>query len=296
MRANLHIHSVRSDGTLKPREVAQTAAGAGLEAAALTDHDTLGGVPEFLEEARRLGLAAWPGAEIDVADRPSGFRGEVLAYFPGGEYGAAGKLLAEVAERRRGRARSWMSRVPEVFSRPDLSYEGLLAFKAETLGEGADGGYCLAKTDLYLYLKARGALPPSAEYREFRKAYLDTGLLPGGKYRKPELSAVVETVRSDGGVCVLPHPGHEFGDSLRRMEGDPGRLRRLLERMREVGVRGVELYYYPAGDTEGINRLVARTAAEAGLFLTWGSDCHGPGSGKDTIRDFSGDFPGWPER
>ena len=297
MRANLHLHSLRSDGTLRPAGVAEAAAAVGLEAAALTDHDTLGGVPEFLETAGSLGLAAWPGVEIDVADRESGYRSEILAYFPEGRYEATRALLTGVAGRRRERARSWMTRAPEVFFLPDLSYEDLVRFKTGDLGDdGRDGEYSLGKTDLFRYLKSRKALPAASEYREFKKAYFETDLLPSGSYRKTELEKAVRTVLADGGYCVVPHPGHEFGDSLAGMQRDEKRLRSLLLRMKSLGVRGLEVYHYGNADSEGLNRLAARAALSLGFFLTCGSDCHGPGSVKYTIRDFREDFAGWPER
>lgn len=296
MRANLHLHSRFSDGSLPPAAVADAAAAVGLEAAALTDHDTLGGVREFLDRAAFHGLAAWPGVEIDVADRKTGYRSEILAYFPGGLCEGTRALLAEVLERRRERARLWMTRAPRVFFREDLGYEDLLRFKTGLLdGGGPEGEVSLSKTDLFEYLKNRGVLGPAAEYREFRKAWFDTELLPSGSYRKSDLAEVVRTVRSDGGICVLPHPGHEFGDSVSELSRERKRFRSLLGRMRDLGVRGVEIYHYGNADSEEINRIVAEEARDLGFFLTFGSDCHGPGSAKYTIRDFRGDFPGWPE-
>lgn len=297
MRANLHLHSRFSDGSLPPAAVADAAAAVGLAAAALTDHDTLGGVPEFLRRAEALGLRAWPAVEIDVADRKTGYRSEILAYFPGGRCEGTRELLAEVLERRRERARLWMSRAPRVFFREDLSYEDLIRFKTDKLdGCGPEGDFSLSKTDLFEYLKNRGVLGPAAEYREFRKAWFDTELLPSGSYRKTDLAAAVRTVRSDGGFCVLPHPGHEFGDSLSELSRERKRFRSLLVRMRDLGVRGLEIYHYGNADSEVINRIAAEEARDLGFFLTFGSDCHGPGSVKYTIRDFHGDFPGWPDK
>ena len=295
MRANLHLHSLRSDGTTSPACVAQAAAAVGLEAAALTDHDTMGGVPEFLNAARSLGLAAWPGAEIDVVDTVSGYKGEILAYFPKGRYDATGKLLFRVCALRRLRTQAWMKKAPAVFSRADLSFADLVRFKTGGLGASDIDGYSLGKTDLFRYLKSKGALSPTLEYKDFKKAYFDTGVLPNGKYRKPELAEVVDTVRSDGGICVLPHPGHEFEDSLAELRKDKQVLLSLLARLRKLGVRGVELYHYRNKDSDDINRVMGEAARDLGFFVTYGSDCHGPGSVKYTIRDFHGDFAGWPE-
>jgi hypothetical protein len=68
----------------------------------------------------------------------------------------------------------------------------------------------------------------------------------------------------------------------------------MLEYFKGCGVGGVELYWYRKAEGAEINELVAREAGRLGLFLTYGSDCHGPGSGKHTLGDFSGDFAGFP--
>jgi hypothetical protein len=61
-----------------------------------------------------------------------------------------------------------------------------------------------------------------------------------------------------------------------------------------IGAEGVELYHYRCADSDKLNRAIKKEAKAMGFFFTYGSDCHGPGSGKDTIADFAGDFAGWP--
>ena len=61
---DLHCHSTASDGTLSPTEVVELAVSSGLSALALTDHDTIGGVAEAAEAARKAGLDFMPGIEI----------------------------------------------------------------------------------------------------------------------------------------------------------------------------------------------------------------------------------------
>ena len=61
---DLHTHSTCSDGSSKPDELASEAAAAGLSAIALTDHDTVAGIPLFLEGSAAAGVLGVPGVEI----------------------------------------------------------------------------------------------------------------------------------------------------------------------------------------------------------------------------------------
>jgi len=104
---------------------------------------------------------------------------------------------------------------------------------------------------------------------------------------------VAEAVSADGGVLVVPHVGHEFDDSLAAMRAGTKRLDALLSRFKDLGVDGVELYYYRNKDRDAINALVAERCRRFGFFHTYGSDCHGPDSNKNGLGSFYGDFPGF---
>ena len=66
MPTDLHLHSTHSDGTLTPAEIVAKAKLLGLTAVALTDHNTVSGVPAFLEEAHRHGVTAVAGTELST--------------------------------------------------------------------------------------------------------------------------------------------------------------------------------------------------------------------------------------
>src|SRR5437879_1292779 len=76
---DLHVHSTASDGELPPEQVVARAAAVGLTALALTDHDTVAGVPAAIAAGRRLGLRVVGGCEFSVA-APWGEM-HVLGYF-----------------------------------------------------------------------------------------------------------------------------------------------------------------------------------------------------------------------
>ncbi len=62
--ADLHLHTRYSDGSFTPRELVQHAARLGFTAIAITDHDTINGIPEALAAGKELGVEVIPGVEI----------------------------------------------------------------------------------------------------------------------------------------------------------------------------------------------------------------------------------------
>lgn len=66
---DLHTHSTFSDGTCSPSELVNKAVSCGLQAIALTDHDTVEGIPDFLEAAKDMAIEAIPGTELSVGFR-----------------------------------------------------------------------------------------------------------------------------------------------------------------------------------------------------------------------------------
>jgi len=296
MKANLHLHSRYSDGTVWPDELAAEAAAQGLELAALTDHDNLNGTEEFAAACAERGVMSLPACEIDCIIPEIGYRSELLAYFPGGRCEAMRAFLADVLDARKARISALSENAAAFFGRPELSFERLVARKVEGRTESADPSlFSYTMVDLFSFLKAEGAIEAAFGYRDFLKAYIDTGKISGAKMAKPGVSAIVEAARADGGLVVVPHPGHQFNDDPARLLGEERRLARMLSFFKEAGVSGVELYWYGDGKTsEAMNAIVRRNADALGLLTTYGSDCHGPGSGKYTIEKFSGDFAGFP--
>lgn len=288
VKADLHLHSRYSDGRLWPAEIAGRAKAAGLELAALTDHDSMEGVPEFLAAAARLGLGAVAAAEVDCVAPEVGFRGgEVLLYFPKGQWSATAAFLRGRLEERRARMERLVARAQELYGAGAPTWGELEAFKTG----GADpGGRLLAYAviDLFECLKARGALPAGADYRTFKARLVD-----GQEQAKPHARDVLSLAREEGGFAVLAHPGYLLGPSPAPSAEGAARLGSLLRALASWGLWGVELYHYQGFDTPGLNGLVRAAAAPLGLRFTWGSDCHGPGSPAHRLGSFFGDFEGF---
>ena len=296
MKANLHLHSRFSDGTDWPVDIVRRAAEAGLKHIALTDHDTLAGTEEFASEAARVGLATTVGVEIDCREPSIGYKSELLAYFPGGNFTNTEAFLADICRDRLDIARKAIESASRLFPAADIDFGNLLARKRADRSQLPPERFSFNKVDVFVFLKAAGAIRGELEYRAFKKTYFDSKILIGKSHDKPSCAEVARVVRSDGGFLVVPHLGHEFGDSAASMERERKRMAAMLDYFQAIGIAGLELYWYRNGVTKAVNRVVRREAEARGLFCTFGSDCHGPLSGKETLADFSGAFAGFPRK
>jgi hypothetical protein len=297
LRADMHIHSRYSDGSLWPAEIVARASDE-IQVLCLTDHDTMGGVPEFLEATKAKGISAWPAVEIDCVDQKLGYKSEVLAYFPEGRYRATETLVSVYRKIRNDRINEVFERAKTLFHKPGLDFgqvlESRISGRPDTTVMLDPTALRFAKTDVFFALLKAGVLPPGTDYREFRKAYFDTGLFADIKVTRPTVEEIAGAVKEDGGHMVIPHLGHEFGDNPQRLATELPRLQRWLKRFMKLGIRGMELYRYRNGASEALNELIRREALALGYFFTHGSDCHGPGSGKDSEGRFWDSFDGFP--
>ena len=147
------------------------------------------------------------------------------------------------------------------------------------------------KPDLWKYFLATDTIPPDRSLEQFKATYfpkkdpareedpVSGGFLAYADDDKSDLREITQLIQQDGGFAVLPHPGHW----CRGTHGSPEDLETLLEYCASVGVWGVEQYYY-IDPAEDINALVREISPRLDLHLTFGTDCHGPGSRQDTLE------------
>ncbi|HOV93950.1 MAG TPA: PHP domain-containing protein [Spirochaetales bacterium] len=284
MKANLHLHSRFSDGSLFPWQIAQSAALLGIEAAALTDHDTMGGSEAFVEECGRLGLTGVTGCEMDVVEPSIDYRSELLGYFPGRaarDCWSTNVLLSQAQRERKKRIEYYLYWAQVIFKRPDLTYDDLLrarivrgygvyengAVHANAARVDAEAGpdvdmdvddpsqdpqkdpkrydgLSWSKVDLFLYLRSKGLVPQSETYRKFKKEWFVPGRFPKYRLAKPRVEDVVSAVHKDDGFVVVPHFGHLWNDEIDDMKRDIAHFDALLSYFRRSGVDGIELYWY----------------------------------------------------
>ena len=246
---DLHTHSVFSDGTDTPARLIELAAEAGLSAVALCDHNTVAGLPDFLEAAKDSAVEAVPGVEIstDYADKEL----HILALFVQPQHYAA--VTALLAEGDRRKEQSNIDLVAALNAAGyALSYEQI---KAKT-PQGHINRAHIAAEMLEL------------GYVESVQAAFRTLLSPKhGLYHPPKRIDAYDAIRfikSIGAVAVLAHPFLSMDEQL---------LRAFLPRAVEAGLDAMEVFY--SKYTEETTLVAVKIAEEYGILPSGGSDYHG---------------------
>jgi hypothetical protein len=254
MRIDLHTHSTASDGTDSPAELMAAAVGAGLDAIALTDHDTVAGWDEAAA-ARPAGLALVRGVELSCeGPATDGGRATVhlLAYLIDPR---APELVAEQA-RMRGNRRRRLHEMA-VRMRADglpVDPDAVLAAVPETASAG--------RPHLARALLAAGVVSSVSD--AFHRYLHNGGRYYLGKQDMP-LAAAVRLVAAAGGVPVLAH-------CRARRRGRIIGLETIVELV-DDGLAGLEVDHT---DHEEADRVELRALAERhGLLATGSSDYHG---------------------
>jgi predicted metal-dependent phosphoesterase TrpH len=249
---DLHIHSTASDGELPPEAVVGRAAAAGVAAMALTDHDTLAGVPAAIAAGERVGIRVIGGCEFSVA-APWGEM-HVLGYFlPPGTVALEDFLVRCRADRER-RGRAMVERLHRL---------GIGVSDADVLAE-AEGG-AVGRPHVARALLRHGHV---ASVGEAFDRYLGRGRPAFVEKSLPTFADVAELVHRVGGVVSAAH--------LK----DRG-TRSLLVHFKQVGLDAVETRH-PSHDPDVRARLT-EFALDLGLQRTGGSDWHGDPVGDEGL-------------
>ena len=248
-RCDLHTHSIYSDGTYTPAELIVEAERVGLSAIALTDHNTVSGLPQFLEAARESSVEAIPGIEIstDYGDRELHILG---LFIEKKYYEAIAELLLPLFENKE------RSNVELIQSLAEAGYD--ITYD-EVAARVPDGQF--NRSHVGEVLTEKGYTPSIAE------AFRTVLAKDGGLYRQPQRLPVFEVIaflRSIGAVPVLAHPFLSLSES---------ELRSFLEEAVKHGLCGMETIY--STYDEATTRLAVSIAEEFDLKHSGGSDFHG---------------------
>ncbi len=257
--ADLHLHTVASDGTVSVDEQARRAKAVALSCIAITDHDVIS--DDIAERVATIGgVEVIAGVEIK-ADF-DGVTGEILGYFVDPRSDELRSFLAGMERARVERMEEMIRRCRDEL-KIDLGLEDVRAVAAGNLGRPhlarvlVDKGVVSDFTDAFDRLLKRGA-PCYAPIE------------------KDGFREVVGIVHRAGGVASLAHP------CLMRIENWGAFLGGLLD----AEVDGLETVYPydPSSRSLTIEPRLLRTMAEKrGFLVTGGSDDHGPNSTKESI-------------
>lgn len=243
-KADLHIHSSVSDGTLTPAEVIKECRNHDLDLVALTDHDTIDGLAEAVETGREIGLEVMAGTEITTDF--NGDESHVLAYEFDPENPGLNALLRSHKKARIKRGKWIIER---------LSRQGLDIELEEAKAEANWGN--LGRPHIANVLINKGYV---ASFKEAFIRYLGNDKLGPIPNHYTDYRETIDIIRQAGGAAVLAHPGHLYtGDQL--------------EAFVDAGIDGLEVIH--PGHPYKMQKKLRDFARNHHLLETGGSDFHG---------------------
>ncbi len=253
---DLHIHSTESDGTLSPREVVCLAAQMQLSAIALTDHDTVSGLPAARAAAREFSIELVPGLELSTEHR--GREVHILGYYIDDTNPGFLEKLDCFCRDRDERNRKMAKKLQEAGL--SISYEALTDTYPDSVITRAHFARYLTDTR---QVKDRETV--------FGK-YLGDGCRCYVPREKITPFEAIDVIRSSGGLAYFAHP------LLCRMNRDY--LDALVRTLAEHGLTGLEAIYSTYQPNQEL--AMKRLAQKYSLLISGGSDFHG--SNKPHIR------------
>ncbi|KQT13690.1 3',5'-nucleoside bisphosphate phosphatase [Ramlibacter sp. Leaf400] len=249
--ADLHCHSVVSDGTLTPEALAARAAANGVELWALTDHDEIGGQQRAAAAARENGMRYLTGTEISVT-----FAGETVHIVGLGFDPEDPRMLQGLTATRGGRGARAIE-MSDQLAQVGIhgAYEGALKYVGNP--------ELISRTHFARYLVEAGICKDTSEV--FRR-YLTDGKPGFVPHRWASLRDAVQWITQTGGAAVIAHPA--------RYRFTPTEEYALFTEFKAHGGQGVEVVTGSHSAAEAVR--YADTAREFGLAASRGSDFHSP--------------------
>ncbi len=251
LNADLHCHSVVSDGTLEPEALAARARANGVDLWALTDHDEVGGQHRAREAARVHGMAYLTGTEISITFANTTVHIIGLGFDPDNVALQAG--LRATRGGREERAREMATGLARVGIHG--AFEGALKYVSNP--------ELISRTHFARHLVESGVCRDT--YEVFRK-YLVEGKPGYVPHLWASLGDSVRWITQAGGIAVIAHPG--------RYKFTPNEEYALFSEFKTHGGQGVEVV--TGSHTTSDYAKYADTALEFGLLASRGSDFHSP--------------------
>jgi len=242
--ADLHLHTSFSDGTFTPSELIQEAAGVGLSAISVVDHDNIDAISPAIEAGAVNNIEVVPGIEISAEFE--GIEIHILGYFIDHNDGHLRDKLEELRKVRLERVYKISDKLKSIGI--DLDPQKVF----EIAEDGTVGRLHIARA-----LVKQGAVSSTAE--AFQKYVGDNCPAYVCGFRFSPLEAI-KLIKQSKGIPVLAHPYVYRKDEL-------------IPQFVDWGLMGLEIYY-PEHTQSMINFYLAM-AKKYSLLVTGGSDCHG---------------------
>lgn len=261
-KADLHMHTTASDGTDTLEERIEDAKNKGLDAIAITDHDTINEGLKNRKFIAENSLEVITGAEIKC--QIEGHKIELLCYFLNPEGERLNEMLEELSERRKNRMEKFVKNLN------DSHGLGLELGEVMEKAEGNVGRPHLAET-----LIEKGLVD---SHQEAFEKFISSELPEYVPVEKVDAGKVIEVVHENGGVTSLAHPGRSLTEE---------NSEKVIEKLKDEGLDGLEVEY-TYDEKRGLDSYTVNFAGEKAselaekfdLVKTGGSDCHGSRSDK----------------
>ena len=251
LNADLHCHSVVSDGTLTPEELAERAYANGVRLWALTDHDELGGQERAQLAASTLGMDYLPGVEISVT-----WMGQTIHIVGLGIDAAHAGILEGLRRTREGRGNR-AKQMAEQLLKAGIpgAYEGALHF--------AGNQELISRTHFARFLVEQGICKDTDQV--FKRYLVEDkpGYVP---HLWATLDDAVAWIKEAGGAAVIAHPGRY---NLSAMQMDE-----LYKHFKEIGGMAIEVI--TGSHSPNQYQTYGKIAQHYGFLASRGSDFHDP--------------------
>ncbi len=247
---DLHLHTTASDGVMTPSAIVRYAKGKGLQAIAITDHDTIEGLEEGLLEGERIGFEVIAGIEISADHSPGSMH--LLGYFLDIHHPLLKDKLDYLQKARAERNPKIIQNLNRLGVR--ISYEEVVK---------ASGGGQVGRPHFAQVLMEKGY---ARTFQETFDRFLKKGAPAYVDKLRFKSKEAISFIREAGGIPVLAHPKTVAANGSSSFE-------KILRELMEEGLKGIEVFY-PEHTPPEVAQFKAM-AGRYGLLMTGGTDYHG---------------------
>jgi len=253
MSADLHIHTIYSDGSYSPQEIIDRAVNIGLNTIAISDHDTLKGIKPALEYAENKNIEIIPAIEFST------FQGDaeihILGYFINYEDPLLIKKAKEIFDARLIRAKKMV----ELLNQKNIN----ITF--EELRKIAGDDY-IGRPHIAQLMVKEGYIEEMGD--AFTDQYIGNGGRAYVKKYKISPKEAIKLILKSGGLPVLAHPVFiNHGNPMQKAG---------ISQLKEAGLLGLEVYH--SKHSKADVKFYKNIAENLKLLITGGSDFHGENS------------------
>ncbi len=261
---DLHMHTTASDGRLSPEELVKLSLKKGLNAIAITDHDTISGIVPAVKYAKGKGIEIIPGIEINCDEEKHGFKeAEVVGLFVDYKNNELNKFVKKAKQDRLEQKKKIVKKLQKLGF--DISFEELKSGVKGTLGRPHIAMLLMKKYPNKIH-----------SIREAFEKYLGAGK-PAyvDRESKSGIKEAITIIKKAGGTTFLAHPGIFPKEKAIK----------LIEFFKKQGGQGIETYYpyyiicprlkIDKKENTKIIKFFQKIAKEKNLLESGGSDFHG---------------------